>query len=808
MQEIVAWQKAYEDNFQALFSKKLAEGTLQEKYEALAATIKSEISRKWIKAKEELNNPEHKQAYYFSIEYLPGRLLKNNLFNLGKEKVVENALTSLGINLEELAELEEDPGLGSGGLGRLAAAFLDSLAALNLPGHGFGIRYRYGLFEQKIEQGEQVELPDNWLKKGYPWEYRRDEEAEVVKYGGYIKVDSQEGKLAFIHENYQPVKAVPYDIPILGYENETVNTLRLWNAEAIDNEFNFSSFSRGDYLHAYEHKAWVESISQVLYPDDSSSQGKELRLKQHYLLVSAGLQNIVRQYKKKYKSLRNFDHNVAVHINDTHPALAVPELMRILMDDEGMGWDEAWGITTGTISYTNHTVLPEALEKWNIDLIKSLLPRIYMIIVEINNRFCSEVMHKSPGDISKIREMTIIEDGVVKMANLAIVGSSSVNGVAELHTEILKTQVMNNFYAYYPHKFNNKTNGITHRRWMHLANRPLSNLLEETIGTSWLKRPQELIKLADFASDPAFQEKFLQVKEKNKRKLAEFISEKYQVTVDTKSIFDMQIKRIHAYKRQLLNFLHIMDLYNRLKENPELAISPRTFIFAGKAAPSYYLAKRIIKLINIAADMINKDKDIRDKLKVVFLENYNVSLAELAFPAADVSEQLSAAGKEASGTGNMKFMMNGAVTVGTLDGANIEIREQVGEENFIAFGLTAEETSNYNRYGGYRSWDIYQQDPRVKKLCEQLINGFFSGSKEEFRCIYDYLLYQNDEYFVLKDFSSYAKAQNFINQVYQDSAKWATMCINNIAHSAKFSSDRTISEYAEDIWGIKALHFN
>ncbi|MDD4047907.1 MAG: glycogen/starch/alpha-glucan phosphorylase [Clostridia bacterium] len=799
------FKKFYIDKFKILYGKSIEDGSDLEKYNVLARMIRDYLSDKWYKVNKMYSQKEEKQVYYFSIEFLLGRLLTNNLINTGIKDVVEKGLEELGINLKELENKEEDAGLGSGGLGRLAAAFLDSLASLNLPGHGCGIRYRYGMFQQKFKDGEQVEISDDWLKNGYAWELRKPDKAVDVHFGGKVRVDYVEGRTVFIHEEYESALAVPYDIPIIGYHNDVINTLRLWSAEAPEEDFDYSSFRRGDYLKAVERKYSAESISQILYPDDSFYEGRKLRLKQQYFFVSAGLQSIVRRYKKKqHSTLHNFSQKIAIHINDTHPALVIPELMRILLDEEGMGWDEAWKITVATVSYTNHTTLPEALEKWPIGLFKELLPRIYMIVNEINERFCKEL---SDGhfDGEKIGEMAIISDGYVKMAPLSIVGSHSINGVAKIHTEILKEQVMHDFYKYFPYKFSNKTNGITHRRWLLIANPNLADLISKTIGSSWINHPTDLKNLLQYKNEVSFQEGIAKIKTENKEKVASFIKDEYGWQIDTNSIFDIHIKRVHAYKRQLLNIFHIMYLYNELIKNPNMDISPRTFIFAGKAAPGYYFAKKIIKLINTLAEKINNDKTIKGKIKVVFLENYNVSLAQLVIPSADVSEQISTATKEASGTGNMKFMMNGAVTIGTLDGANVEILEEVGDENFIAFGLNSKEVLNYYRYGGYSPRDLCNREGVIGQLTEQLINGFLSSNNEEFRVIYEHLFDHNDEYFVLKDLYSYINAQKKIDELYQERRKWLKMCVANIAHSGDFSSDKTINEYSVGIWNLKPV---
>lgn len=797
------FKKAFLGKLETMQGETLEEASEMDKYFALANLVRDYITKNWVYTNNQYLEQTTKEIYYFSLEFLLGKLLGKYLLNLGIRELCDDALKDLGISLSELEELEPDAGLGNGGLGRLAACFLDSLASLGLPGHGCGIRYKYGLFEQKIVDGYQVELPDNWLRDGNAWEIRKSDKAVEVRFGGNVRIHQVDGKTVFIHENYNPVLAIPYDTPILGYQNDTVNNLRLFSAETANQGFDFSSFGRGDYLKAMEDKYSTEAISQVLYPDDGHYEGMLLRLKQQYFFVSAGLQSIVRRFKRKGNQLGDFADKVAIHINDTHPALAVPELMRILIDEEGLGWDEAWQITTSTISYTNHTILAEALEKWPVEMVKDLLPRVYMIIEEINERFCQELWQKYPDDWEKIHSMAIIADGYVKMAHLAIVGSYSVNGVAKIHTQILKKQVMNNFCNYYPYKFNNKTNGITHRRWLLYANPSLAHLITETIGPSWIKHPTDLIDLLKYRDDSALQEQIAKIKLKNKIKLAKIIEDKYSLKVDLESIFDVQVKRLHAYKRQILNVLHIMDLYNRLQENPDLNIHPRTFIFGAKAAPSYYLAKLTIKLINTLATLINNDKTIQDKIKIVFLENYRVSLAEKIFPAADLSEQISTASKEASGTGNMKFMMNGALTLGTLDGANIEIKDEVGAENIFIFGLTANEVINYYQHGGYSSWDIYHSDFRVKTVLEQLVNGYLPASREEFRNIYNHLLYNNDEYFVLKDFASYTQAQKQANDTFLGKKKWLKMSITNIAHSGKFSSDRTISEYATGIWHSK-----
>jgi starch phosphorylase len=800
------------EKFKADFIKKveseransIEEASDLDKYYALASLIKDYICENWVKTNTKYISNKEKQVYYFSMEFLIGKLLVNNLINLGIKDTCVHGLKELGIDLEKIKEIERDPGLGNGGLGRLAACFLDSMASIGISGHGCGIRYKYGLFEQKIIDGYQVEFPDKWLQNENVWEIKRTSKAVEVKFGGEVRAINEKGRLKFIHENYESILAVPYDTPIVGYENNIVDTLRLWSAEAQKKEFDYSSFSRGEYLKAFEHKHSIESISQVLYPDDSYEEGRILRLKQEYFLVSAGIQSIIRTFKKLEKPIEAFHEYVAIHINDTHPALAIPELMRILMDEEGMAWEEAWKVTTKTMSYTNHTIMAEASEKWNIDMFKALLPRIFMIIKEINERFCRTLWDKGyTNDFDKIAQMAIISYGQIRMAHLAIVGSHSVNGVAKLHTEILKKQEFVDFYNIYPKRFNNKTNGITHRRWLLQCNPELADLITDTIGEIWIALPMKLRRLLRYRNDPGFQEKIYKIKQNNKYRLANIIRDKYAINVDPESIFDIQAKRLHEYKRQKLNLLHIMYLYNRLIENPDLDIVPRTFIFAGKAAPGYYIAKQTIKLINTLAYKINNDKRIKDKLKVVFMENYGVTLAQQIIPGANVSEQLSTTTKEASGTGNMKFMMNGAITIATLDGANVEIKDVVGKENIVIFGLKEKEIFELYSSGTYNSIDLYNDDIRLKTVIDRLINGFFPVKHEEFLIIYDSLLKHNDEYFVLKDFDSYVKAQERIDELYREKSKWLEMSIINIGSSGIFSSDRTIYEYASSVWDIK-----
>ena len=795
-----SFKRDYNNKFVQLHGKELKEGSNQQKYEALGSLVRDYVISTWMDTNKRYNQTGQKQVYYFSMEFLLGRLLGDFLLNLGIRDICREALSELGIELEEIESLEHDQGLGNGGLGRLAACFLDSMASLNIAGHGCGIRYKYGFFEQKIVDCQQVEASDNWLREGNVWEIKKQDKAEIVKFGGSIISDYVNGKLTFTHVNYEPVLAVPYDTPIVGYENEAVNTLRLWSAEPVSNEFDFSSFSRGEFLKAISYKNSVEAISLVLYPEDSFYEGKMLRLKQQYFFVSAGIQSIVRHYKKHNGDINLLDEKIAIHINDTHPTLAIPELMRILLDEEGLSWETAWRITQNTISYTNHTILAEALEKWPIDMFKGLLPRIYMIIEEINRRYCEELWNKYLGQWDKISRMSIIGDGYVRMANLAIVGSHSVNGVAKLHTEILKKREMSDFYYLYPSKFNNKTNGITHRRWLIRSNPKLTNLLIDTIGDSFIKHPTDLENFKNHLDDSGVLQKLAQIKKDNKERLAKEIYKTNGIIIDTNSIFDVQIKRIHAYKRQTLNCLRIMDLYNKLIENPNLDILPRTFIFAGKAAPGYYLAKNIIELICRVAETVNNDPRVNDKIKVVMLENYQVSLAEKIIPAADLSEQISTTTKEASGTSNMKFMMNGALTLATLDGANVEICEQVGKENMFLFGLSAKQVLDYNKYGGYSAKDLYHSNKSLARVVDDLVNGFIPGLGKEGREIYDALITYNDEYFVLRDIDEYAEAQQRISKIYKDKLKWNKMSLINIANSGIFSSDRTINEYIEDIW--------
>lgn len=788
------------------FAEDISQATLEHKYFALGKLIKDYLTEKWAETNKIYKERKVKQTYYFSMEFLIGRLLETNLINLGIRDLCEEALKELGIDFNELVSYEEDAGLGNGGLGRLAACFIDSMASLSLPAHGNGIRFKHGLFKQKIENGYQVEQLDDWLKKDFVWEIKRADKSVDVCFGGNVYLKEVNGKLVPVYENPEIIRAVPYDVPVPGYQTMNVNTLRLWSADMPEKPINLSTLQRGEYLSYLEQRYSVEEISQVLYPDDTSLEGKRLRLKQEYFFTSAGIQSIVRNFLKLGEPITELHDYVAIHINDTHPAVAVAELMRILLDDYELDWDTAWRITVKTCAYTNHTIMAEALEKWDVNVFKKLLPRIYMIIEEINRRFCQEVADRYYNDWGKVNNMSIIQYNNIKMANLAIVGSHSINGVAWLHTEILKNRELKDFYEMYPDRFNNKTNGITHRRWLVKANRPLTDLFIELYGGSeeWLKDTSSMKKLLEYKDDKKILKRLAQIKADKKLEMAKFVKEQYGITIDPKSIFDVQVKRLHAYKRQLLNLFHIMYLYNELKANPNLDIVPRTFFFGAKAAPGYSLAKQVIKLINTVAEKINNDKSIKGKIKVVFLENYGVSLAEKIIPAGDVSEQISTASKEASGTGNMKFMMNGAITLATLDGANVEIDQAVGRDNIVVFGLTSQEVMHYNAFGGYNMRDVFDNDPRLQKIIDQIINGYYGVNSSEFSMILDDLFNKNDEFFVLKDFDAYVKAQEKIDRLYRDQDKWQQMCLVNIANSGIFSSDNTIRRYADEIWNIKA----
>ena len=797
------------ESLRTLFRKTVDTATDVEIYEAVVYALRTVFTEKWIKTHDEYKEKDVKMVYYLSMEFLMGRFFGNSVMNLLVHDTVKEALKELGIDYNIVENTEDDPGLGNGGLGRLAACFLDSLSTMEYPAYGCGIKYHYGIFEQKIENGYQLEKPDNWLANGDFWSIKRTEYEVEVKFGGDVRVEFKDnGEPKFIQENYSSVIAVPYDYPVIGYGNNTVNTLRLWEARP-KNFFDLQSFNAGHYIKAVEEQNIANTITEVLYPADEHIQGKELRLRQQYFFISATVQRVIERFKKDHTDFKLLPEKVAFQLNDTHPSIAVAELMRVLVDENDVPWNEAWDITTKVCAYTNHTIMSEALEKWPIELFSRLLPRVYMIIEEINRRLCIELVQKYGNNPSKIHDMSIIADGQIKMAYLAIVGSHSVNGVAKLHTEILKNQELKNFYEFYPEKFNNKTNGITQRRWLLHANEKLASLITETIGDGWITNLDELSKLEKYVDDKEFIDKFMNIKEENKKSLAEYIEETNGIDVDPKSIYDIQVKRLHEYKRQLLNVFHIIHLYFSIKENPSLDIVPRTFIFGAKAAAGYKRAKDIIKLINSVADVVNNDPDVNGKIKVVFMANYRVSLAEKLIPAADVSEQISTAGKEASGTGNMKFMLNGAVTIGTMDGANVEIHEEVGDENIIIFGLSSDEVSKMRREHSYNPWDIYNSDPRVKRVMDSLIDGTFSPEQPEiFRDIYNSLLGGGDadEYFVLKDFASYTEAQKRIERLYKDKEAWAKTALLNTARSGKFSSDRTIREYAEEIWDLKPLH--
>lgn len=784
-----------------LYNQSIEEANSEQLLNTLVTILKRYIADIW----KESRIKEEKEVYYFCIEFLLGRQLQSNLLNLGILDEIRTILSDMDIDLDKLINAESDPALGNGGLGRLAACFLDSMASIGISGHGYGIRYRDGLFEQKFVNGHQVEVPDNWLKEdSYIWETVRPNKALIVKFGGNVELVQEENRLKVIHKNYIPVMAVPYDIPIIGYENKNINTLRLFKSDIPRKDFEpilkEAKNSYGSYHDALKYRYYVEEISQVLYPNDSNDAGKMLRLKQEYFLVSAGLQDIVRKCKKNKINIKDIHEKIAIHINDTHPALCVPELMRILMDEEGLGWDEAWEITKKSTSYTNHTIMAEAMEKWQTSMVRDLLPRIYMIIEEINRRYNIELSEKYRNDTDRRNRMSIISNNNINMANLSIIGSSSVNGVAELHTEILKKEVLKDFYEDEPFKFNNKTNGIAHRRWLMLSNPNLSNLITELIGNDWCRDTIQLKNLEKYKHDMDVLKRLEEIKLENKANLSKIIKERNGITVNPNSIFDVQVKRLHAYKRQLMNALHILHLYHEILDNPNIDMEPRTFIFGAKAAPGYYFAKCVIKFINELANKINNDNRVNDKLKVVFIENYGVSLAEKIIPAANVSEQISTTTKEASGTSNMKFMMNGAITLATLDGANVEIHEQVGDDNIVLFGLLADQVLEYNKYGGYSSADIYSNNFYIKRVVDDLINGFIPNIVKEGREIYNSLITYNDEFFVLRDFENYIKAQKKVNNLYKDKNKWNEMSLINIANSGIFSTDRTISEYARDIW--------
>ena len=797
------------NNVKTLFRKEVEEATPQQLFQAVSYAVKEAIIDDWLATQKQYEKDDPKTVYYMSMEFLLGRALGNNLINMTAYKEVKEALEEMGIDLNVIEDQEPDPALGNGGLGRLAACFLDSLATLGYASYGCGIRYRYGMFKQKIRDGYQVEAPDNWLKDGNPFELRRPEYAKEVRFGGNIRVEYDEtGKTHFVQENYESVMAIPYDYPIVGYGNHIVNTLRIWDAEAIV-DFQLDSFDRGDYHKAVEQENLAKNIVEVLYPNDNHIAGKELRLKQQYFFVSASIQAAITKFKKKHGDISKLPEKVTFQMNDTHPTVAVAELMRILLDEENLGWNEAWDITTKCCAYTNHTIMAEALEKWPIDLFSRLLPRIYQIIQEIDRRFIAQVRAKYPGNEEKVKKMAILMDGQVKMAHLAIVAGYSVNGVAKLHTEILKNQELKDFYQMMPEKFNNKTNGITQRRFLMHANPLLADWVTEKLGTKeWITDLSKMSGLKEWLDDEEALKEFMTIKFKNKERLAAYIKEHNGVEVDPRSIFDVQVKRLHEYKRQLLNILHVMYLYNQIKEHPEMSFYPKTYIFGAKASAGYIRAKEIIKLINSVADVINNDRSINGKLKVVFIEDYRVSNAELIFAAADISEQISTASKEASGTGNMKFMMNGAPTLGTMDGANVEIVDEVGIDNAFIFGLSADEVINYEQNGGYNPYDLYNNDPDIHRVVDQLVDGTYSnGDTEMYRDLYNSLLNNQggsraDMYFILKDFRSYADAQARAMEAYIDKEKWAKMALKNTACCGKFSADRTIQEYVDDIWHL------
>lgn len=805
------FKKSVIENVKNQYRRTIDEATPQQVFQAVSYAIKDVIIDDWIATQKQFDETGAKKVYYLSMEFLMGRALGNNIINLGAKKAVKEALEELGFDLNAIEDQEPDPALGNGGLGRLAACFLDSLATLGYPAYGCGIRYHYGMFKQKIKDGYQVEVPDEWLKNGYPFELRRPEYATEVKFGGYVKTEWDGERNHFVQEGYQSVLAVPYDMPIVGYGNNVVNTLRIWDAQPIDT-FSLSAFDKGDYQKAVEQENLAKNLVEVLYPNDNHYAGKELRLKQQYFFISASLQVALKKFKETNDDIHKLPEKIVFQMNDTHPTVAVAELMRLLLDQEGLNWDEAWGITTKCCAYTNHTIMAEALEKWPIELFSRLLPRVYQIVEEINRRFLIEVQNKYPDNYEKVKKMAIIFDGQVKMAHLAIVAGYSVNGVAKLHTEILKNQELKDFYEMMPEKFNNKTNGITQRRFLLHGNPLLADWITEQIGDEWITDLPHLAKLKVYVDDPKFQQEFMNIKYQNKLRLAKYIKEHNGIDIDPRSIFDVQVKRLHEYKRQLLNILHVMYLYNQLKDNPNMDMVPRTFIFGAKAAAGYQIAKKTIKLINSVADVINNDKSINGKLKVVFIEDYRVSNAELIFAAADVSEQISTASKEASGTGNMKFMLNGALTLGTMDGANVEIVEEVGKENAFIFGLSADEVINYEKNGGYNPEEIFNTDQDIRRVLMQLINGYYSPQDPElFRDIYNSLLNTKnsakaDTYFILKDFRSYAEAQKRVEAAYRDETWWARAAMLNTASAGKFSSDRTIEEYVRDIWHLEKIH--
>ena len=807
-----AFKAAVKENVKTLYRKKVEEASKQQIFQAVSYAVKDIIMDDWFETQNKYEEENVKTVYYMSMEFLMGRVLGNNLINMTAYTEVKEALDEMGIDLNVIEDEEPDAALGNGGLGRLAACFLDSLATLNYPAYGCGIRYRYGMFKQKIKDGYQVETPDNWLKEGNPFELRREEYAKEVRFGGNIRFEKnpETGRDEFIQENYESVLAIPYDMPIIGYGNHVVNTLRIWDAQAIV-DFQLDSFDRGDYHKAVEQENLAKTIVEVLYPNDNHYAGKELRLKQQYFFISASLQELIAKYKRTNSDVRKLYEKVVIQMNDTHPTVAVPELMHLLIDQEGLTWEEAWDVTTKTCAYTNHTIMAEALEKWPIDLFSKLLPRIYQIVQEIDRRFVNEVRAKYPGNEEKVRKMAILWDGQVRMANMAIIAGFSVNGVAKLHTEILKNEQLKDFYEMMPEKFNNKTNGITQRRFLAHGNPLLADWVTDKIGDGWITDLAQISKLKPYAEDEKARKEFMDIKYQNKVRLAKYIKEHNGIDVDPRSIFDVQVKRLHEYKRQLLNILHVMYLYNQIKEHPEMSFYPRTFIFGAKAAAGYQRAKETIKLINSVADVVNNDRSINGKIKVVFIEDYRVSNAELIFAAADVSEQISTASKEASGTGNMKFMLNGAPTLGTMDGANVEIVEEVGIENAFIFGLSSEEVINYENNGGYNPTDIYFNDWELKRVIDQLMDGTYAkGDHEMYKNLYNSLLNTQctdraDTYFILKDFRSYADAQKRVEEAYRDQDRWSKMAMLNTACSGKFTSDRTIEEYVKDIWKLEKV---
>ncbi len=801
------FKKEFEQTIKSIYAKPYDKCTGYEKYMALADMVATEAGSIRSENVKRSIDTSNKKVFYFSMEFLIGRLLENYLYNLGVRDIVAEALAEMGDNLEDLCGFEPDPGLGNGGLGRLAACFLDSMSSIGIEGVGVGLRYKFGLFRQKIVNGRQTELPDAWLENDYPWEVKHPEDTVIVRFGGHVERTYADGETHFEHKGYQMVCAVPYDVPILGEGGKNVGVLHLFDAQPMHETIDMEAFNRGDYAAAMKERCDIDAMTSILYPDDSNGMGRKLRLRQEYLLVAAGIENIIRDYKSRYGTDEwdKFPDRVSIHINDTHPTLCIPELIRVLIDDEGLEWDDAWTITRDMISFTNHTVLPEAMEKWPIDMFKELLPRVYMIVEEIDRRFREDMGKRGITDYETLRRTSILWDNQVKMANLSIICSHSVNGVAALHTEILKNDVFHDFNAIFPERFNNKTNGISHRRFMIQSNPALAKLITDTIGDEWLHDFNKIEKLSDFKYDADLMARLRAVKRENKLRLAAYIKKTSGILVNPDSVFDIQVKRIHAYKRQLLNVFKILDLYNRIKRNPDLDICPYTFVLAGKAAQGYAFAKEVIHLINTVANLVNSDPIVSKKIKVVFVENFCVSNAQLIYPAADISEQISTAGKEASGTGNMKFMMNGAITLGTLDGANVEILEQVGRENMEIFGLTSDETAAFTMHGGYNSQETAEADLRLKRITSQLVDGTLKdgyGQAVGFWGIYDDLLARSDEYFVMKDFDAYIKAFENLDRIYRDEQHWGAMSLTNIARSAFFSSDRTIREYADDIWHV------